>query len=265
MDSVPLQHHGGFGAVDAEGLIRYSGFLIGYPSEKPHGPRVERLQQKPVRAGRGLAADEARSRFAIGRELLQALVVIVKRQPAAARLLQIVDLQAIALGLEEDRLARARGSNADAAQPEEAIAGGRAQTGGLPTGGSTTARIESPVAEKGCPASEKPEPPSPKRSRKWSRRPPVHSSAAVWESPKWMMWTGILVRLSSSKTGTSAAGRSTGDCAESSRYCATRSKAAARMAAVTLGAARTGVRFFFVVAAWNAEGVMASAHSRTTA
>src|ERR1700680_1975525 len=53
-----------------------------------------------------------------------------------------------------------------------------------------------------------------------------------------------------------------GDWAESSRYCETLTSEAARTAALILGVAATGLRFFFLAAAGNEAGVRKKAQAK---
>src|SRR5258706_10135502 len=76
-------------------------------------------------------------------------MVIGEGEPAAVRLLQIVDLQAIAIGVQPHALSGALRKLADAAQAEPAIAVAGATSYGLPERGAAAARIEAAIAREG--------------------------------------------------------------------------------------------------------------------
>ena len=148
---VPLQQKRGFGAIDAEGFVGDAGGFIGHPAEDAHGTCIQRLQQEAMRPRLRRVADEARGQLAFGGNFVEQLVVIVERQPAAERLLQKVDLQAVAFGFEEDGPAGARGVDGDAAQAEPAIAGAGAQSRAHPAGGGAATGIEAAIARERMP------------------------------------------------------------------------------------------------------------------
>ena len=85
---------------------------------------------------------------AIGRELSEPRFVHKDLDRAAARLHQVIHFERIAFGLGEDRLPGAGRLDADAAQPEEAVAGARAQPFGLPQRARAAANIVAPVTQK---------------------------------------------------------------------------------------------------------------------
>ena len=96
-----------------------------------------------------MASDEARGQFAVRRNIIEGLVVVVESQPAAAGLLQELNFQVVAFDLHEHRLARARRVDADAAQSEPTIAAAGAQSGAYPAGRGAAARVEPAVAGEG--------------------------------------------------------------------------------------------------------------------
>ena len=99
-----------------------------------------------VRPAGDFVGGEGGRQIAIGGELLNRLVAVVQLHAAAARLLQIIDFDAVAIGVDTDRLAGACGGDADTAKAVVAIAIGFAQAFALPAGGGAAARVAAPVA-----------------------------------------------------------------------------------------------------------------------
>ena len=89
-------------AVDAQGFIGDAGGFLRDPAEQAHGRVIQRLHFQAVLAGLGVVVKIAGSGFAVGRDALDGRAVIVNLNRAAAGLLQVVQLELLALG-EQDK------------------------------------------------------------------------------------------------------------------------------------------------------------------
>ena len=100
--AIPVENHRRLRAVDAEGFIGNAGGFFRHPTEQADGRVIQRLHFQAVLAGFGVVVKIVGSGFAIGRDALDGHAVVVNLNRSAAGLLQVIQLEALAVG-EQDK------------------------------------------------------------------------------------------------------------------------------------------------------------------
>src|SRR5204862_666461 len=109
--------------------------------KKADGRAIQRLGFQAVRAWFGVIVEIAGSGFAVGRDPLDGGAVIVNLDRAAARLLQIIELELLALGDQVHGLPRRTGAHANTAQAVHAVARAPDQSVAVPAARRTAFHV----------------------------------------------------------------------------------------------------------------------------